>query len=164
MSRKITAEIAFKIESSFYEWANKFDSKAANIRNSEFDIKILFKGFIKDDSQKLICIQKALWENIQNILQSNSEQIKSHIRFLNNGRIFMNMNRFRIILIIILFLSLSYLSVTFLEKYNSPENIEKRCILKFEKDFKNHLDKSYEEWNQILDLADYNYLKCMGIP
>ena len=74
------------------------------------------------------------------------------------------MNSFRIAKVIIVFLSLSYLSVTFLKNYNSPKNIEKRCILKFEKDFKNHLDTSYEEWNQILDLADYNYLKCMGIP
>ena len=76
----------------------------------------------------------------------------------------MNMNQFRIPSIIIVFLSLSYLSVTFLKEYNSPENIEKRCILKFEKDFKNHLETSHEEWNQILDLADNNYLKCMGIP
>ena len=76
----------------------------------------------------------------------------------------MNMNRFRIPLIIIVFSSLSYLSVTFLKNYNSPENIEKRCILKFEKDFKNPLETSREEWDQILDLADNNYLKCMGIP
>ena len=74
------------------------------------------------------------------------------------------MNRFRIAKVIIVFSSLSYLSITFLISYNSPENIEKRCILKFEKDFKNHLETSHEEWNQILDLADNNYLKCMGIP
>jgi len=74
------------------------------------------------------------------------------------------MNRFRITKVIIVFLSLSYLSITFLRNYNSPENIEKRCILKFEKDFKNHLETSNEEWNQNLDLADNNYLKCMGIP
>ena len=74
------------------------------------------------------------------------------------------MNNFRIAKIIVVFSSLSYLSVSFLRKYNSPENIEKRCILKFEKDFKNHLETSHEEWNQILDLADNNYLKCMGIP
>ena len=74
------------------------------------------------------------------------------------------MNIFRIAKIIIFFSSLSYLSVTFLRNYNSPDNIEKRCMLKFEKDFKNNLQKSYEEWNQILDLADKNYLKCMGIP
>ena len=74
------------------------------------------------------------------------------------------MNSFRIAKIIIVFLSLSYLSITFLRNYNSPENIEKRCKLKFEKDFKNPLETSREEWDQILDLADNNYLKCMGIP
>jgi hypothetical protein len=74
------------------------------------------------------------------------------------------MNSFRIAKIILVFSSLSYLSFTFLRNYNSPENIEKRCILKFEKDFKNPLETSNEEWNLILDLADNNYLKCMGIP
>ena len=74
------------------------------------------------------------------------------------------MNSFKITRIIIVFSSLSYLSITFLRNYNSLENIEKRCILKFEKDFKNHLETSNEEWNQILDLADKNYLKCMDIP
>ena len=74
------------------------------------------------------------------------------------------MNIFKIAKIIIVFLSFSYLSVTFLRNYNSPENIEKRCILKFEKDFKDNLETSHEEWNHILDLADNNYLKCMGIP
>ena len=74
------------------------------------------------------------------------------------------MKCFGIAKIIIIFSSLSYLGLTFLRNYNSPENIEKRCILKFEKDFKNHLELSHEEWNQILDLADNNYLKCMGIP
>ena len=74
------------------------------------------------------------------------------------------MNNFRIAQLIIVFSSLSYLSVTFLRNYNSLENIEKRCILKFQKDFKNNLETSDEEWNQILDLADKKYLKCMGIP
>ena len=74
------------------------------------------------------------------------------------------MNNFRIAKIIVVFSSLSYLSVSLMRNYNSPENIEKRCILKFEKDFKNQLETSHEEWNQILDIADNNYLKCMGIP
>ena len=74
------------------------------------------------------------------------------------------MNRFRIAKIIVVFSSLSYLSVNFLRNYNSQENIEKRCILKFEKDFNNPLETSREEWDQILDLADNNYLKCIGIP
>ena len=76
----------------------------------------------------------------------------------------MDMNRFRIPSIIIVFSSLSYLSVTFLKNYNSPENIEKRCILKFEKDLKNFSELSSKEWDLNLDLADNNYLKCMGIP
>ena len=74
------------------------------------------------------------------------------------------MNSFRIAKLIIFFSSLSFLSITFLRNYNSTENIEKRCTLKFEKDFKNPLETSHEEWDQILDLADNNYLKCMGIP
>ena len=74
------------------------------------------------------------------------------------------MNVFRIAKIFIAFSLLSYLSVTFLRNYNSPENIEKRCIFRFEKDLKNNLETSHEEWNKILDLADNNYLKCMGIP
>ena len=74
------------------------------------------------------------------------------------------MNIFRIAKIIIVFSSLLYLSVSFLRNYNSPENIEKDVFLNLKKDFKNNLETSHEEWNQILDLADNNYLKCMGIP
>jgi len=74
------------------------------------------------------------------------------------------MNYFKIAKIIIIFSTLSYLSFIFLRNYNSPENIEKRCMLKFEKDFKVPLETSHEEWVLILDLADNNYLKCMGIP
>ena len=73
------------------------------------------------------------------------------------------MNSFGIYKIIIIFFSLSYLGVTFLRNYNSPENIEKRCMLKFEKDFKIPLETPREEWILILDLADNNYLKCMGM-
>ena len=73
------------------------------------------------------------------------------------------MNSFRIAKALLLLLSLSYLSLIFFRNYYSSEKIEKRCLLKFEKDFKNNLETSHEEWNQILDLADNNYLKCMGI-
>ena len=74
------------------------------------------------------------------------------------------MNSFRIAKVIVIISSLSYLSFTFLRNYNSPENIEKRCMLKFEKDFKIPLETPPEEWVIFLDLADNNYLKCMGIP
>ena len=74
------------------------------------------------------------------------------------------MNRFKIVWIIVISSSFWCLSLTFLRNYNSPENIEKRCLLKFEKDFKTPLETPREEWALILDLADNNYLKCMGIP
>ena len=74
------------------------------------------------------------------------------------------MNSFRIVKIFLVFSSLLAISMAFLRNYNSLENIEKRCILKFEKDFQNPLDVSPEQWYQNLDLADNNYLKCMGIP
>ena len=73
------------------------------------------------------------------------------------------MNRFRIAKIIIFSFAITYLGITFFQNYNSPENIEKRCLLKFEKDFKIPLNTSSKEWEQILDLADNNYLKCIGL-
>ena len=74
------------------------------------------------------------------------------------------MNSFRLVKIFLVSSSLLAISIAFLRNYNSPKNIEKRCILKFEKDFQNPLDVSSEEWDKNLDLADNNYLKCMGIP
>ena len=50
-----------------------------------------------------------------------------------------------------------------MQNYNSPENTEKRCMLKLQKDFSIPLETPREEWVLILDLADNNYLKCMGI-
>ena len=41
MSRKITTVISFKIESIFEEWVKIFDSKEADRRHSEFEIKLL---------------------------------------------------------------------------------------------------------------------------
>ena len=76
----------------------------------------------------------------------------------------MDINFLRFAKKIIIVSTLAYLSVTFLRNYNYPENIEKRCLLKFEKDFKNPLETTSEEWDQNLDFADNNYLKCMGIP
>ncbi len=74
------------------------------------------------------------------------------------------MNIFKIAKVVLFLLSMSFLTIIFFRNYNSPENIEKRCLLKFEKDFKIPLETSREEWVLILDLADKNYLKCMKIP
>ena len=78
MSRKITTVISFKIENSFEEWVKIFDSKDADLRHSEFDIKPLFRGLSKDDPKKVICINQAQEENIQKSVKANSEWIKSY--------------------------------------------------------------------------------------
>ena len=55
------------------------------------------------------------------------------------------------------------LILVFLESYNSPEKIEKRCTFKFQKELKKGEGKSDMEWNLIIDKADHNYLKCINI-
>ena len=78
MSREITTVISFNIETTFEEWIKIFDSKKAYLRHSEFDIKQLFRGFIKDDPKKVICIHQAPEGNIQKFVKANSEWIKSN--------------------------------------------------------------------------------------
>ena len=60
--------------------------------------------------------------------------------------------------------SLSYLVFIFLRNYNSLENIEERCIAKFQKDTKKGVGKSDKEWGLNMDMANDNYFKCMNIP
>ena len=68
------------------------------------------------------------------------------------------MNNFRIAKVLLVFSSLSYLSVSFLKNYNSPENIEKRCILKFEKDFKNNLRVDFSSEFVFVEMYYFSYL------
>jgi len=74
------------------------------------------------------------------------------------------MNRLKIYWIILIFSSISISSFLFFRNYNTPENIEKRCVLKFQKDFDVSLGISDKEWDQVMDLADQNYIRCMGFP
>ncbi len=60
--------------------------------------------------------------------------------------------------------SLSYLVFIFLWNYNSPENIEERCKVKFHRDVKKGVDKPDEEWGLNIDKASNNYFKCLKIP
>ena len=78
MSRNIITVIFFKIESIFEEWVKIFDSKEADLRHSEFDIKPLFRGFSKGDPKKVICIHQTPKGNIHKFVQANIEWIKSH--------------------------------------------------------------------------------------
>ena len=59
---------------------------------------------------------------------------------------------------------LLYLIFVFLRNYNSLENIEERCTVKFQKDVKQGVGKSDKEWGLNIDTANDNYFKCMKIP
>ena len=67
-------------------------------------------------------------------------------------------------ILIVTISSFSYLFFIFLKYFNSSENIEERCTIKFQKDFKKGLGKSDEEWGLNMDTAYENYFKCMKIP
>ena len=60
--------------------------------------------------------------------------------------------------------SLTYSVFIFLRNYNSPKNIEERCIAKFQKDIKKGIGKSDKEWGVNIDISSNNYFKCLKIP
>ena len=70
----------------------------------------------------------------------------------------------RILLLIAAISSGSYFIFIFLRYYNSPNNIEERCTVKFQKEIKKGVGKSDEEWGLNFDIANENYFKCMKIP
>ena len=70
----------------------------------------------------------------------------------------------RITFLIAAISALSYIIFIFLKYYNSPENIEERCTVKFQKNIKKGIGKSDEEWGLNMDKANDNYFKCMKIP
>ena len=78
MSRIITAIISFKNESFVYELVNKFNSKSADRKQFELNIKPISKDITKDNTQKIIFIEQALGQNSQKFLKSNSEWTKYH--------------------------------------------------------------------------------------
>ncbi len=70
----------------------------------------------------------------------------------------------RITLLIGAISSFSYFIFIFLRYYNSPENIEERCTVRFQKDVKKSVGKSDEEWGLNMDIANDNYFRCMNVP
>ena len=73
-----TTVISFKTESKFEDWVNIFDSKEAEWTQSDLDIKLLLRGFSKDDSQKDICINPFAEGNSQKFVLENIELIKNY--------------------------------------------------------------------------------------
>ena len=63
----VTSVFTFKIENNFDEWAEIFDSSEADKKHSEFDIKPLFRGISKEDSQKVIVfikLQRVIFKSV----------------------------------------------------------------------------------------------------
>ena len=71
-------KISYSLMSRNITTVKIFDSKEADLRHSEFDIKPLFRAFSKDDPKKVICIHQGPEGNIQKFVQANSEWIKIH--------------------------------------------------------------------------------------
>ena len=76
MSRKIITVISFKIKSILEEWVKIFDSKEANLRNSEFDIKPFLEDSVKMILKKFFAyirlqreIFNSLFKQIVNVLK-----------------------------------------------------------------------------------------------
>ena len=78
MSCSVTSVFTFKIESSFDEWVAIFDSEEAEKKHSEYDIKPLYRGVSKEDSQKVIVIHKATEGNEQKFVKANGEWIATN--------------------------------------------------------------------------------------
>ena len=78
MSCSVTSVFTFKIESSFAEWSAIFDSDEANRRHAEYDIRPLYRGVSKADSQKVIVIHQYPDGNIQKFIEANSDWMASH--------------------------------------------------------------------------------------
>ena len=77
MSSIITTVISFKIEILFEECIKIFDSKEANNRHYEFDIKPLLRVFSKDDTKKNFLYTLSYRSKYKMFFQANSEWIKS---------------------------------------------------------------------------------------
>ena len=78
MSCSVTSVFTFKIESSFDEWAKIFDSEEADKRHAQFDIKPLYRGVSKEDSQKVIVIHQAPEGNVQKFVEANGDWMATH--------------------------------------------------------------------------------------
>ena len=78
MSSFVTSVFTFKIESTFAEWSAIFDSKEADTRHAEYDIKPLYRGVSKNDPQKVIVIHQHPEGNIQKFIEANGEWMASH--------------------------------------------------------------------------------------
>ena len=78
MSCSVTSVFTFKIESTFDDWVAILDSEEAEKRPAEYDIKPLYRGVSKEDSQKVIVIHQAPEGNVQKFVEANGDWMATH--------------------------------------------------------------------------------------
>ena len=74
----ITTVFTFRIEISFNEWLEFFDSEDSHRRLSEFDLKPIFRGQSIKDPQKVIVIHQGPKGNMQKFFEKNGSWIATH--------------------------------------------------------------------------------------
>ena len=73
-----TTVFTFQIKITFDEWLAHFDSEDSSKRLSEFNIKPLYRGQSKKDSQKVIVIHQCPEGNMQKFFEKNGSWIATH--------------------------------------------------------------------------------------
>ena len=73
-----TTVVTFKLNGTFPEWANIFDSDEAKNRHEKYGIKPLYRGFSKSDPQKVIVIHQHQEGDLDKFLAANVDWISTH--------------------------------------------------------------------------------------
>tara|TARA_Y100001968_G_scaffold81408_1_gene72506 strand:- start:118 stop:474 length:357 start_codon:yes stop_codon:yes gene_type:complete len=73
----------FKINSSFSDWANRFDSKEAGKAHKKYGINPLFRGVNREDLTHIVVIHKSNPGSFAKLLSDNESIINSTSHILN---------------------------------------------------------------------------------
>ena len=78
MKCKVNSIFTFEIVIYFNQCAEIFDSEETDKRNSEFYIKLLFRGVSKEGPQKVFVFDQSSEWGFQNLIESNGELTANH--------------------------------------------------------------------------------------
>ncbi|WP_320674079.1 DUF3764 family protein [Prochlorococcus sp. MIT 1341] len=73
-----TTVVTFKLNGTFAQWAEIFDSDEANKRHADYGIKPLYRGVNKADPQQVIVIHQNQEGDLDKFLEANHDWISTH--------------------------------------------------------------------------------------
>ena len=73
-----TTIVTFRINGSFSEWCQIFDSEEATKRHAEFCINPIYRGVSLDDPKKVVVIHQAESGNVEKFIEANGDWIATH--------------------------------------------------------------------------------------